>query len=144
MIRQRFSSGRLSRIAAWALAAVTAMAGILNNQSAAAEESANPPADEPTVDRLAATGATVPAAPAEGLLILRYQPAPAPPPPTVIRRVIVEERVAGSTGPAAAPARSQAAAAPARSSTASASAPGPPPPAPARLPAPPPVQSAGS
>ncbi len=143
MIRQRFSSGRFSRIAAWALAAVTAMAAILNNQLAAADESVNPPPDEPTVDRFTATGATVPAAPGDGLLILRYQPTPAPPPPTIIRRVIVEERVAGSIGSTAAPARSQAPA-PARSSTASASAPAPPPPAPARLPAPPPVQSSGS
>ena len=32
MIRQRFGAGRLARIGAWALAAVTSVAAILNNQ----------------------------------------------------------------------------------------------------------------
>jgi hypothetical protein len=142
VIRQRFNPGRLSRIGAWALAAVTAMAAMLNNQIAAADEKADVPPDEPTVDRFAATRAAVPAAPSEGLLVLRFQPTPAPPPPTIVRRVIVEERVAGATGSTTAPTARRAASAP--SSAAPAASPAPPPPAPARLAAPPPVQSSGS
>ena len=140
MIRQRFSSGRLSRIAAWALATVTAMAAIVNNQMAAAEEQAVGTPDPATNDRSATVKATVPGPVPEGLLILRYQPAPTPPLPTIVRRVIVEERVASTPG--SAPTRSQAATPTAP--TASAAVPTPPPPLPAPLPAPPPVQSSGS
>jgi len=142
VIRQRFNTGRLSRIAAWALAAVTAMAAILNDQTAAAGQTVSTP-DPAANDRSAAIKSTIPAAPQEGLLILRYRPTPAPPPPTIVRRVIVEERAVGSTG-SAAPVTSRAAAAPAPNSTASAASPPPPLPAPRPLPAPAPVQSSGS
>jgi hypothetical protein len=144
VIRQRFNSGRLARIGAWALAAVTAMAAILNSQIAADDEKADVPPDEPTVDRFAAIRAVVPVAPSEGLLVLRFQPAPAPPPPTIIRRVIVEERMAGATGSTAAPTARRAASAPAASAAAPAASPAPPPPAPAGLAALPPLQSSGS
>lgn len=142
MIRQRFNSGRLTRIGAWALAAITSVAAILNHQAAAADEEAgSPPDGVPVADQFASVMAPVPAAPADGLLIIRYAPNPPPPPPTIIRRVIVEEGVAGSAGSTgtAAPSANRPA-----SSAAPAANPTPPPPAPAALPPPPPVQSAGS
>ena len=124
MIRQRFGSGRLSRIAAWALAAVTAAAAILDNQLAAADEKAGPPTAAPPVGRFAATAVTIPTAPADGLLILRYRPAPAVAQPSAATQPSAVEQPATSRPAAAAPA--------------------PPPPPPARLPAPPPLQSSGS
>lgn len=124
MIRQRFGSGRLTRITAWALAAVTAVAAILDDQRAAADESAGAPTAEAPVGRFAANSVTIPTAPAEGLLILRYQPAPRLPPPSNVRPAVVDQPASGSTASVAAPAL--------------------PPPPPAPLPAPPPVQSAGS
>ncbi len=142
MIRQRFGSGRVARIGAWALAAVTAVAAVLSNQIAAAENESTPPG-EAAVDRFVRSNPAVPAAPTDGLLILRYHPTPPPPPPTIVRRVIVEERVAGATGSAPASAGSRATTAPATAPAAAAS-PAPPPPAPAPLPAPAPVQSSGS
>lgn len=140
MIRQRFSSGRLARIGAWALAAVTSIAAVLNGQMAASatDESGVGP-DEATAHQFVAVNAPVPTAPAGGLLILRYEPSPLPPPPTIVRRVIVEERVAGAAGSTSAATRPTATA----GATASA-APPPPPPAPAPLPPAPPVQSSGS
>lgn len=140
MIRQRFSSGRLARIGAWALAAVTSIAAVLNGQMAASatDESGVGP-DESTADQFVPVNAPIPTAPAGGLLILRYEPSPLPPPPTIVRRVIVEERVAGSAGSTPAATRPTATA----GATASA-APPPPPPAPAPLPPAPPVQSSGS
>jgi hypothetical protein len=143
VIRQRFSSGRLARIGAWALAAVTSIAAVLNGQMAASatDESGVGP-EEATADQFVPVNAPVPTAPAGGLLILRYEPSPLPPPPTIVRRVIVEERVAGAAG--STPTATRPAATAGATASASSAAPPPPPPAPAPLPPAPPVQSSGS
>ncbi|MGI9649265.1 MAG: hypothetical protein ACR2OI_12170, partial [Acidimicrobiia bacterium] len=75
----------MARIGAWALAAITAAVAALNGQVAAADDPGDlPPEGVPGAAEVGLISQVVPAAPANGLLVVRYQPSPLPPPPTLV------------------------------------------------------------
>ena len=90
MLKRLFPS-RWARIVAWTGAAVAWATSIVAVQAAAeqgaSDQSEPAPAPEPEVQEVPAPVAAVPAAPEQGLVIIRYTPVP-PPPPEVITRTV--------------------------------------------------------
>ena len=97
MLKRLFPS-RWARIVAWTGAAVAWGTSIVAVQAAAEQGAVDQqqpaPALEPEVEEVPAPVAAVPAAPEQGLVIIRYTPVP-PPPPEVITRTVT---VGGSGG----------------------------------------------
>jgi len=91
MIRKRFPTIRTTRIAAWTTVAVAWAVAILGRQmeAPAQEDLAVVTETTPATSRAADTATTMPTLPEDGLVVIRYTPAP-PPPPTVVRQVVVQ------------------------------------------------------
>jgi len=106
MLRRLFPS-RWARIVAWTGAAVAWGTSIVAVQAAAEQGATSEPepvpAGEPEVQEVPAPVAAVPAAPEQGLVIIRYTPVPPPPPEVITQTITVGgggggDTVAGSSG----------------------------------------------
>jgi len=95
MIRKRFPAIRTLRISAWTTIALAWGIAIIGRQmeAPAAEETVAP---EPvsTTSTVVQAETTMPTMPEDGLIVIRYTPAP--PPPPIVRQVVV-------SGPAPSP-----------------------------------------
>lgn len=153
MILKRLFPSRWARITIWTGAAVAWGTSVVA-VAASVQPDATPTepaegASEASVEEVSPTTTTattpLPAAPRDGLVVIRYVPVPLPPPQTIVRTVTVQESAgSGSAAPPAkgvtpsSPAKSPATAktppattvAPAPASTPTTVAPPPPPPPP--------------
>ena len=92
MLKRLFPS-RWARIVAWTGAAVAWGTSVVTVQAATEQnstaETAPPTPTEPEVVEVAEPQAAVPAAPEQGLVVIRYTPVPPPPPEVITRTVTV-------------------------------------------------------
>ncbi len=110
MIRKRFPKDRRRRIAAWTAVAIAWSTAIVARTVGAPAAAVQPNAPEaitpppsPGTTIPTTTLAPVPDMPQDGLVVLRYTPAPQPAPE--VRRVIVSSPAAGGNVTASAPTR---------------------------------------
>jgi hypothetical protein len=91
VIRKRFPKIRTLRISAWTTIALAWAIAIVGRQmeAPAAEEAALVPEPTSTTSPAAEVANTMPTMPEDGLVVIRYTPAP-PPPPSVVRQVVVQ------------------------------------------------------
>ena len=103
MLKRLFPS-RWARIVAWTAAAVAWGTSIVAVQAATEQATTDEPEPvpepEPEVQEVPKPMAAVPAAPEQGLVVIRYTPVP-PPPPEVITRAVTVGGGGGGGGPAA-------------------------------------------
>jgi hypothetical protein len=134
VIVKRLFPLRWARITVWTGAALawgtSAVAVAASMQPEDIAEGATEASVEESSPTTTTTTAPLPAAPPEGLVVIRYSPVPAPPPETIVRTVTVSADT-GNVAPPAAEPRSPSPAKspqPAKASTPTASPPPPPPP----------------
>lgn len=156
MIVKRLFRLRWARITVWTGAALawgtSAVAVAASMQTEGIAEGTTQTSIEESSATTTTTTTPLPAAPRDGLVVIRYSPVPAPPPETIVRTVVVQESAGtGNVAPPAAEGRSPSPAKspqPARASTPATPAPSPPPTTVAPAPPPPPpattVPSQGS
>lgn len=105
MLKRLFPS-RWARIVAWTGAAVAWGTSIIAVQAAAEQTVVADPAPipdpEPEVQEVPEPVAAVPAAPEQGLVVIRYTPVPPPPPEVITRTVTVGSGRGGGEGGGAA------------------------------------------
>jgi len=104
MIIKRLFPTRWARITAWTAAAIAWVVSVLATQTVAPSAAATPETtDEPTEAIAPVTQAVevMPTAPEDGLLIIRFTPAPPPPPRVITQTVVVQG--SGGAGSAAPP-----------------------------------------
>lgn len=99
MIRKRFPSERRRRILGWTSVAIAWATALVARGIAApdAGAAAPPPPIEPTAATTTTTAVTLPTLPADGLVVLRYTPAPTPPPE--VRHVVVRRAAPAAPAP---------------------------------------------
>jgi hypothetical protein len=89
VIRKRFPTIRTTRIVAWTTVAVAWAVAIIGRQieAPAIEQTTSAPEPVPATAPAAEVAAPVPTLPEDGLVVIRYTPAP--PPPPVVQQVVV-------------------------------------------------------